>query len=63
LSKIDSLLVLTARFVQYLGLDPDVDKALMWIAVEGLSAPLPDNWSEHVDENGNLYASSIVAVM
>ena len=39
---------------QYLGLDPDVDKALMWIAVEGLSAPLPDNWSEHVDENGNL---------
>ena len=39
---------------QYLGLDPDVDKALMWIAMEGLSAPLPDNWSEHVDENGNL---------
>ena len=52
-----------SRSLQYLGLDPDVDKALMWIAVEGLSAPLPDNWSEHVDENGNLYASSIVAVM
>ena len=43
-----------SRSLQYLGLDPDVDKALMWIAVEGLSAPLPDNWSEHVDENGNL---------
>jgi hypothetical protein len=22
---------------------------LLWIAEEGLVAPLPDNWSEHVD--------------
>ena len=39
---------------QFLGIDPDVDTDLIWIAVEGLSAPLPDGWSEHVDENGNL---------
>jgi centrosomal protein CEP164 len=39
---------------QFLGLDLEVDTDLMWIAVEGLSAPLPDGWSEHVDDKGNL---------
>ena len=25
-------------------MDPDEDKALFWIAREGLKAPLPENW-------------------
>ena len=32
------------EYAQWLGMDPDEHKDLMWIAREGLKAPLPDNW-------------------
>jgi len=28
----------------FLGMDPIKDKDLLWIAKEGLKAPLPENW-------------------
>ena len=33
-----------------LGLDPVWDTDLLWIAVEGLEADLPEEWSDHYDE-------------
>ena len=32
------------EYAQVIGLDPDVDTELMWIAREGINAPLPDSW-------------------
>ncbi|EKX46884.1 hypothetical protein GUITHDRAFT_70094 [Guillardia theta CCMP2712] len=32
------------EYAKWLGMDPDEDKALFWIAREGLKAPLPENW-------------------
>jgi len=31
-------------YAGWLGMDLDEDKALFWIAREGLKAPLPENW-------------------
>lgn len=31
-------------YCQFLGLDPKEDKELLWIAIEGLKAPLPPDW-------------------
>ncbi len=33
-----------AEYAQYLGIDPQRDKDLLWIAKEGLKAPLPEPW-------------------
>lgn len=44
-------------YARYLGLDPVADAELMWIAKEGLSAPLPDAWAEFVDETGHIYCA------
>ena len=39
-----------------LGLDPVWDTDLLWIATEGLDAPLPEGWVEHHDEaSGSAY--------
>ena len=32
------------NFARYLGMDPVVDKEFLWIAVEAMSATLPENW-------------------
>jgi chromosome segregation ATPase len=32
------------EYAKWLGMDLDVDNALLWIAREGLKAPLPENW-------------------
>lgn len=32
------------EYAQIIGLDPNVEPHLMWIAKEGINAPLPENW-------------------
>ena len=37
-------LVSLYRYAKWLGMDLDNDNGLLWIAREGLKAPLPENW-------------------
>jgi len=32
------------EYARVIGIDPDQDKDLMYIAKEGINAPLPPNW-------------------
>ena len=41
------------EYAVYLGMDPVEDKDLLYIAQWALTAPLPEGWSEHVDQEGN----------
>jgi hypothetical protein len=50
------------EFVATLGLSPDRDSDLLWIAEYAFSAPLPPNWSEHVDEELRIYFYNSVTV-
>ena len=43
------------EYAKYLGMNPIYDADLLWIAAEGLTAPLPAGWTEHEDQDGNLY--------
>ena len=43
------------EYAKYLGMNPIYDADLLWIAAEGLTAPLPAGWTEHEDNDGNLY--------
>ena len=43
------------EYAKYLGMNPIYDADLLWIAAEGLTAPLPAGWTEHEDSDGNLY--------
>eukprot|EP01051_Picozoa_sp_SAG22_P002101 SAG22_NODE_90_length_21067_cov_8.490843_5_plen_1250_part_00 len=43
------------EYAKYLGMNPIYDADLLWIAAEGLTAPLPAGWTEHEDAEGNLY--------
>jgi hypothetical protein len=36
-------------------MNPDEDKDLLWIAVDAMTAKLPDHWEEHKAENGQTY--------
>lgn len=31
-------------YAEFLGMDPEVDKEFLYIAIEGLSAPVPEPW-------------------
>eukprot|EP00329_Picozoa_sp_Boothbay-MS584-11_P006677 59568_3 len=42
-------------YAKYLGMNPIFDADLLWVAAEGLTAPLPAGWTEHEDQDGNLY--------
>ena len=41
------------EYAVYLGMDPVEDKDLLYIAQWALTAPLPEGWSKHVDQEGN----------
>ena len=43
------------EFAKYLGIDPSKESSLLWIAQEAIQAPLPAGWSDHTDNNGNVY--------
>ena len=42
-------------FAVYLGIDPEREEDLLWIAHECLSAELPAPWSEHTSSRGDVY--------
>ena len=42
-------------FAQYLGMDPSEDGHLLWVAVEAMTSPLPDHWSEYKTDAGQVY--------
>jgi hypothetical protein len=43
------------EYARFLGIDPLREPHLLSIAQEGLVAPLPDGWTEHEDDSGNVY--------
>eukprot|EP00197_Chlamydomonas_leiostraca_P012415 CAMPEP_0202877334 /NCGR_PEP_ID=MMETSP1391-20130828/30497_1 /ASSEMBLY_ACC=CAM_ASM_000867 /TAXON_ID=1034604 /ORGANISM="Chlamydomonas leiostraca, Strain SAG 11-49" /LENGTH=96 /DNA_ID=CAMNT_0049559353 /DNA_START=141 /DNA_END=427 /DNA_ORIENTATION=+ len=43
------------EYAQWLGMDADKEKDLMWIAREGLKAPLPENWKPCKTPTGDIY--------
>ncbi len=43
------------EFALYLGMNPDEDKDLLWIAVDAMTAKLPEHWEELKAENGQSY--------
>lgn len=43
------------EYAVYLGMDPQVDQDLLWIAEEALLAPDPPGWVEMLDPKGLLY--------
>jgi WW domain len=49
----DSLEIL--EYARYLGMDPDEDHDLLYIAKEGLKAPLPENWKPCKTREGDIY--------
>jgi len=42
------------RYAAFLGINPVVERGLMWLAEEGLYAPLPPGWRELQDLHGTL---------
>ena len=40
---------------RHLGMDPNKDKRLMWIAEMALKAPLPEDWNSYETERGEVY--------
>ncbi|XP_053372840.1 centrosomal protein of 164 kDa-like [Mercenaria mercenaria] len=43
------------EYAQCIGIDPDLEPNLLWIAREGINAPLPENWKPCQDPNGDIY--------
>lgn len=51
------------EYAVYLGMDPVADKDLLYIAEWALTAPLPEGWTEHLDQEGNeFYYNSVTGV-
>lgn len=42
-------------YARYLGIDPVADDDLLWVAEEALMAPVPAEWSEHLDNCDRLF--------
>lgn len=43
------------EYARVIGLDPDSEKNLIWIAKEGINAPLPPHWKPCQDVSGDIY--------
>ncbi|CAF1302561.1 unnamed protein product [Adineta steineri] len=43
------------QYATYIGIDPDKESDLLWLAKEGLMKPLPSGWKACQEENGELY--------
>mmetsp|Transcript_18787 Transcript_18787/g.52341 ORF Transcript_18787/g.52341 Transcript_18787/m.52341 type:complete len:703 (+) Transcript_18787:453-2561(+) len=43
------------QYARYLGINPVYDSDLLWIAEQAYDAPLPANWAEAQDQDGNIY--------
>jgi len=43
------------EYANYIGIDVSKEPHLLWIAEEGIAAPLPDGFTEHQDQEGQVY--------
>ncbi|KAI8813506.1 hypothetical protein BJ742DRAFT_432447 [Cladochytrium replicatum] len=43
------------EYARFLGIDPESEKQLLWIARESLKAPLPEDWKPCQTEDNNVY--------
>eukprot|EP00112_Aurelia_sp_Birch-Aquarium-sp1_P011203 Seg2359.6 transcript_id=Seg2359.6/GoldUCD/mRNA.D3Y31 product="Centrosomal protein of 164 kDa" protein_id=Seg2359.6/GoldUCD/D3Y31 len=43
------------EYAQVIGIDPDTESELLWIARQGIVAPLPGDWKPCQDESGQIY--------
>ncbi|KAJ1339927.1 hypothetical protein BSLG_005462 [Batrachochytrium salamandrivorans] len=43
------------EYAKFLGMDPDTEKHLLWIARDSLKAPLPSDWKPCQTDDGNIY--------
>jgi len=43
------------EYARVIGLDPVIEPDLLWIAKEGINAPLPAHWKPCQDTNGDIY--------
>lgn len=43
------------EYAKYLGMDPKKDKDYLYIAKEGLKAPLPEKWKPYKNRKGDIY--------
>ena len=43
------------QYARYLGMDPVEDRALLWIALEGIDAELPSGWVQYTSKDGSAY--------
>ncbi|CAF1120357.1 unnamed protein product [Adineta ricciae] len=43
------------EYAIYIGIDPDKESHLLWLAREGILKPLPSGWKPCQEENGELY--------
>lgn len=43
------------EYARVIGIETDVENDLLWIAREGINAPLPSNWKPCQDTNGDIY--------
>lgn len=46
-------------YARYLGMDPITDGDLLWIAEEALKAPLPAEWTEHLDKADRVFYNNV----
>lgn len=53
--KVQSAIKEVHEFAKYLGMDPEKDSKMLWIAVEAMSAPLPAGWQEYTTPDGQVY--------
>lgn len=42
-------------YAEFLGMDPEKDKEFLYIAVEGLKAPVPTPWETYYDDNDEIF--------
>ena len=42
-------------YAEFLGMDPELDKEFLYIAVEGLKAPVPPPWETYYDEKDEIF--------
>ena len=42
-------------YAEFLGMDPELDKEFLYIAIEGLKAPVPHPWETYYDEKDEIF--------
>jgi hypothetical protein len=43
------------EYAEAIGIDPEKERELLWVAREGIVAPLPPNWKPWYDSSMNQY--------